>query len=341
MITPSSITYGEPIPALTGTLNGILLRDTSAVSAAFTTAAAPLSPAGSYPVTVTLSGEAAGNYTLSTPPSLTITPAATSTTLLTSAPSTNAGQPLTLTAHVASQAAGTPTGTVTIFDGASVLTTGKASSTGDPVFTTSTLTVGSHNLTASYSGDANFNPSTSTAASLTVNTTQTNSPDFAFAPTGPSTQTIVSGASASFTFNTQLQGNLSSPISLAASGLPNFATASFNPAYITPGSSTATFTLTITTPKTAHLEREGSITFALLLTPLTVIFFRRRLPHLLTILLVATLLFATGCGDRIYTGNAINASKTYTITVTGTATSPTGTSLQHAATVTLVVLPAS
>jgi hypothetical protein len=341
-ITPSSITYGEAVLPFNGTLNGVLPRDQSSVFATFATTAAMLSPAGTYPITITLSGAAAGNYTIATPTSLTITPAATTTTLLTSAPGINAGQSTTLTTHTVSQTAGVPTGTVTIFDGPSILTTGKISATGDLAFTTSTLTAGSHNLTASYSGDSNFHPSTSSAASLTVNSPQTNSSDFVFTPTGATTQTIVSGASVSFTFNAQLQGSFSSPISLAASGLPNLATASFNPPYIPPGSSNATFTLTIATPKTARLERARSIIFALLFTPLTAIFFRRRLPRLLAVLLVASpLIFATGCGDRIYTGNAINASKSYTITITGTATSPTGTPLQRAATVTLVVLPPS
>jgi hypothetical protein len=341
-ITPSSITYGEAVPPFTGTLNGVLPRDQSSVSATFATTAAILSPAGTYPITITLSGAAAGNYTIATPPSLTITPAATTTTLIASAPGINSGQSATLTTHTVSQTTGVPTGTVTIFDGASILTTGKISATGDLVFTTSTLTAGSHNLTASYSGDSNFHPSTSSALSLTVNAPQTNSSDFVFTPTSVTTQIIVSGASVSFTFNAQLQGSFSSPISLAASGLPNLATASFNPPYIPPGYSNATFTLTIATPKTARLERARSIIFALLFTPLTAIFFRRRLPRLLAVLLVASpLIFATGCGDRIYTGNVINASKTYTITITGTATSPTGAPLQHAATVTLVVVPPS
>jgi hypothetical protein len=53
-----------------------------------------------------------------------------------------------------------------------------------------------------------------------------------------------------------------------------------------------------------------------------------------------TLPMLTGCGDRIYTGSsASQAPKTYTITVTGTATNATGAAIQHAATVTLVVVP--
>jgi hypothetical protein len=50
----------------------------------------------------------------------------------------------------------------------------------------------------------------------------------------------------------------------------------------------------------------------------------------------------TGCGDRINTGSdATQASKTYTITVTGTATGSAGAAIQHATTFTLIVAPAS
>jgi uncharacterized membrane protein len=48
--------------------------------------------------------------------------------------------------------------------------------------------------------------------------------------------------------------------------------------------------------------------------------------------------FATGCGDRVNTAAESVNAKTYTLTVTGTATSPTGTALEHSASVTLSVL---
>jgi hypothetical protein len=55
-------------------------------------------------------------------------------------------------------------------------------------------------------------------------------------------------------------------------------------------------------------------------------------------LLSSTLLFATGCGDRISTADSLAlTAKTYNITVTGTATTPTGSILQHSATVTLLL----
>ncbi|MFE2750328.1 Ig-like domain repeat protein, partial [Streptomyces scopuliridis] len=69
------------------------------------------------------------------------------TTALTSAPDPSVfGEAKTLTATVTSSS-GTPTGTVSFFDGATLLGTGTLSG-GVATFTTSALSVGSHPLTA-------------------------------------------------------------------------------------------------------------------------------------------------------------------------------------------------
>jgi hypothetical protein len=93
------------------------------------------------------------------------------------------GQAVTFTATVsaAPPGAGTPTGMVTFLDGG--VSFGSASlSGGSGSFTTSGLSAGIHNITVSYSGDANFNGGTSSSLSQTVNqastsTTVTNAPN--------------------------------------------------------------------------------------------------------------------------------------------------------------------
>lgn len=84
-------------------------------------------------------------------------------TILTGAPDPAAvGQSVTLTATVSAlpPGSGTPTGTVNFFDGAALL--GPGSLTGGVAsLAVATLSVGGHSITASYSGDANFAPSTS------------------------------------------------------------------------------------------------------------------------------------------------------------------------------------
>ncbi len=78
------------------------------------------------------------------------------------------GHVLTLTAHVTPTFKGTPTGTVTFYDGATVLGTATLVS-GVAQFTTSSMTAGSHSLTAVYGGDAVFQGSTSAVVTEQVN----------------------------------------------------------------------------------------------------------------------------------------------------------------------------
>jgi fibronectin-binding autotransporter adhesin len=79
------------------------------------------------------------------------------------------GSSVTFTAMVTA-ASGTPTGTVTFKDGATVLGTGSLSA-GQTTLTTNNLSItGSpHAITAAYSGDASFLPSTSAVLSQVVN----------------------------------------------------------------------------------------------------------------------------------------------------------------------------
>jgi len=63
----------------------------------------------------------------------------------------------------------TPSGTVTFEDGPTTLGSGTLNSSGQAMFTTSTLTVGSHSITASYGGDTTFKEGTSPKFTQTVN----------------------------------------------------------------------------------------------------------------------------------------------------------------------------
>jgi sugar lactone lactonase YvrE len=346
-VIPVTIFYGQPVPAITGTLNGILPQDAANLTATFTTAATALSPAGAYAVVATLNGPAAGNYTIAaTPATVTINQASTFITLNNLVSTATAGSSITLTAHVAATTSGIPTGLVTLLDGSSSLFTTPLSITGDAIFNIPSIAQGSHSFTAIYSGGTNFTPSTSAPQLITVGTgSSPTNPDFVLNPTGTTTQTIVSGNSANYTFAVQLQGAMSSPITLAATGLPNLSTASFNPPTLPPGSATNTFTLTIATPNTTASQSRprSTVVWSLLVCPLVSFSLLRRNRHTVAKLLVValvsvTLLFAVGCGDRINTSSALTFStKSYTITVTGTATTATGGILQHSTTVTLLL----
>jgi sugar lactone lactonase YvrE len=342
-IAPSTVLYGQSIPSLTGTLSGVLARDKANLTAAFTTTASTLSPAGSYPITVALTGSAAGNYTVGPIPALTITVAPTTTTLTAPPATANPNQPITLTAHVTSATTGSPTGTIALLDGGVPQLTTSITSTGDATFTISSLSSGSHALSAIYSGDANFTPSASTTYPLGITNSGPSPADFTLTPSGAASQSATAGTSVSFSFTAQVQGaaSLSSPITLAASGLPQFATASFNPTYIPPGSAASSFTLTINIPK-SNLNHSGlsipSQTMVVILLPLLGL--GRRKIRVCALFTITTSIAAmlSGCGDRIYSGSqSSSGAKPYTITVTGTATTQSGTVLQHAANVVLIL----
>jgi hypothetical protein len=89
---------------------------------------------------------------------------ATSSASLSSSPNpSSAGQPVTLTAAVTC-AGFTATGTVTFTDGATVLGTGTLNASSVATFTTGSLGVGNHSISASYHGDVNCVAVTSAGA---------------------------------------------------------------------------------------------------------------------------------------------------------------------------------
>jgi hypothetical protein len=102
----------------------------------------------------------------------TSTPAAdTTTTLATSVPAPVFGQTQMLNATVTS-AAGTPSGTVTFFDGTTVLGTGDLNAAGQATLAVS-LGVGSHSLSAIFGGSVSFAPSASATLAETVSPANT------------------------------------------------------------------------------------------------------------------------------------------------------------------------
>jgi hypothetical protein len=87
---------------------------------------------------------------------LTVNKATPSVSVSSSANPAPAGQSVTFTATVSGP---TPTGSVTFSDGNTTLGTRGLGANGTAAFATSSLTAGSHTITAAYSGDGNFNTS--------------------------------------------------------------------------------------------------------------------------------------------------------------------------------------
>ena len=95
--------------------------------------------------------------------------APTTTALTSSLNPSSFGQSVTFTATATSEGFKvTPTGTVTFFDGSTSLGTANLNTSAQATLSTSTLTVGTHNITATYNGDSNYASSTSSVVSQLV-----------------------------------------------------------------------------------------------------------------------------------------------------------------------------
>ncbi len=254
-------------------------------------------------------------------------------------------QAVTFIATVVPAGLGTPTQTVTFYDGATAISPAVPLSSGVATFTTSTLAAGPHSITAIYSGDTNF--ITSTSAVLTQYILDFN---FTLASVGPTatTQTVIPGAAAIFNFNLlPIGGPFTIPVTLSATGLPPGATATFTPNPVLIGSSPASFTMTIQTAKpigALHRTRYfggGTIALGLLLLPFLGLSRRnaRRVKRLslyaFLLLSFAAITGLVGCGSD--SGFFGETQQTYTINVIGTATGTGTVVLQHTTTVTLIV----
>ena len=211
-----SMVYGGPVPTFAASFSALVNGDTSSMVRGLTCGAVDGSndpvggstPAGTY--TITCSGgtvaatppliDVASDYSISYQPgTLTITRANTATNLAAVPASSAFGQPVTITADIAVQSpgAGHPGGAVEFQDGTTDIVGCSAqavkTTSETAACTTSSLNVASHNITATYTGDNNFNGS-STAAALSQPVSKAASAITLGAP-APSTQ----GQAATFT----------------------------------------------------------------------------------------------------------------------------------------------
>ena len=144
---------------------------------------------GNHFITATYSGDtnftgSSGSWTQTVSGGQTVAKAGTITVVTSSINPSMFGQSVlfTATVNVLSPGAGTPTGMVTFEDGSSSMGTGSLIS-GTATFATSSLTVGTHIITAVYSGDTNFSGSNSATFIETIEPVT---------PTG--LQAVISGA---------------------------------------------------------------------------------------------------------------------------------------------------
>jgi hypothetical protein len=226
--------FGAANPTFTGTVTGGVNGDTFAET--FSTTATAASMVGIYPIMPSVTGTNLGNYTVaSTNGVLTISQAGTATTFALS------NQNLTLTATVAPLISGTPTGSVSFYEGQTLVGTGTLSN-GVASYTASSFPPANVVVSAQYSGDANF--------------TQSASPPILVLSVTPTATSLSVGQAGSVvdTFNLSPIPGYTGTVQLSCSTLPQLATCTFQPSSLvfTGTNSSANASVTIQTGVSAQ-----------------------------------------------------------------------------------------
>lgn len=295
---------------------------------------------GTHPLTA--SYPATGAYQAATSPIVNqnVQNFSTTATLTSSVNPAPVTTPTTLTATIASPG-GTPSGTVTFYDGTKALGTVTLNASGIGTLSVTFSTNGQHILTASYSGNGLFQPVTTAPFTQFVE-------DFslALATGSQNSASIILGASTQYNLVVSPIGatTLGAPVALSVSGLPSGATASFSPATAAAGAGTTPVVLTVNAPPltSASLRRpaapslrhQAPAVLAVLLLPAGFLLRRRRAALKLLLLFVglAATTGLSGCLSDQATGYYGQMPQTYNLTVSGTS----GT-LVHTVQVTLTI----
>jgi len=236
--TPANIVYGTP-------LSGAQLDASSTLPGtfAYSPAAGTILPVGQQMLNVTFTPTDSVHYTTQTASvTLRVVPGTPTITLTSSANPAFMAAAVSFTASLPSYAS-SETGTMTFYSGSTVLGTATVSG-GSATFTTTSLAGGSQSITASYSGDANYGPATSSAITETVQdftlTFAGGNGAMAARPGGQAVYSLVI---------TPTNGTLlPAAVTLSVSNLPLGMTASFSPATVASGSTATTVAMTITLP---------------------------------------------------------------------------------------------
>jgi hypothetical protein len=296
-----------------------------------------LTPAvGSYSITARYSGSVDDAGSVSAPVTVNVTASATKTTLTGSPNPAPFGASVTFTATVGSSTA-TPAGNVSFYDGPVLLSTSPLAS-GSVNYSTSALSVGSHNITATYAGDSGFNSSTSNLVVEVISPA-----DFSISAS-PAIQTIYTGESATYSVTITPGTGFSLPVALSCTQLPANTSCTFSPATVSMGYKSSTLTVRTAAPATgksaSSLATKTGVSllagFLLLFIPHRLRRYRNGWPMFLAILACLAMGAAvSGCSApaSLTGGTPVG---TQAVTITGTATNGSQT-LAHATTVTLNV----
>jgi len=357
--TPTSMPFGQSV-ALTATVTaaggptptGVItfLNGTTSLGAGTLNASGVatltlgLPGAGVYSITASYPGSTTDGPSVSSPvTTVTVTPAATTTSVTSSLNPAPFGAAVTFNAIVAvpnATTGTTPTGSISFYDGSGLLSTATLTN-GNATYSTSELSVGSHSITAAYTATANFSASTSGILTQVIDAAT-----FTLSAS-PGSQTLYTGQAATYTATVTPGPGFNLPVALSCSQLPANTTCNFSPATVNSNNWSSTLTVQTTAPgpttNTASSNSTSSKLGAISLAGLLLLLLPRRLRHyrkgwhLLLLAFAALSAFAaiTACaGPSAIGGGTPVGSQTITITAAATNGSQ---SLTQTTTVTLNV----
>jgi YVTN family beta-propeller protein len=318
-----------------------------------TFASSALAP-GTHSITASYGGDANFGSSTSSAVSQVVAKGQTAASLGSSLNPSASGQAVILSASLqaVAPATGTPTGTVSFLDGGTMLAT-VALNGGQASFTTSALATGSHSLTASYSGDANFGGNSSAGMSEVVDAVQV-----AIAPS-VSSLTLTEGTAVSFSLTISSNSSLSAPVTFACAGLPTNTNCLFSPSSLSPSALPGKVNVTVGTNGLARgaVPAKGMFQLWYGLAILGLVFtglepnpegrrirssrtrvsgIRSRAAAIFPLIIIVVMMTGLGCGSGRSVGNNNTVTPTGSFPITITATSG---SLQATANITLTVTP--
>ena len=190
-VTAKSPGGGVPGGTVTFAAGGVSFGTATLNSSGVATLTRTYQAPGSVTVTATYGGSSSYGSSASSSLSHTVAKAGTTAAVSVSSSSTLLGQSATFTASVksVSPGAGTPAGTVSFYDGSTVLGTATLGSSGTAELTETQLFAGTHAVTVKYAGNTDYAASTSGSTKLTVAL-----PTFATASDGLGTATVKAGS---------------------------------------------------------------------------------------------------------------------------------------------------
>jgi hypothetical protein len=276
--------------------------------------------AGTHSITAAYAGNADFAASTSLAYSLVVNPD-TTVTILSAAPNPAAfGAPVLFNAAVSALAI--PSGTVTFYDGATAIGTASVDANGNASFTTSSLSVGTHPITASFGGSANFGASVSAVVDEVILGYVGN---FSITVT-PTSASIYTGESAKFTVAVTPTAGWNSNVTLSCGALPANTTCTFGATAIAGGSGSTSLVIQTAAPQHASADpgrhfpwlrgTGAGLALALLILP-----FRLRRSRLLWSLVLLAAIggvsgMMSGCGAGPVTGGT--SPGVYSVAVNGT-----------------------